>query len=158
MSHHTPPHTTTHHHITTTTPHTPHNTPRTEPTPDSIRENSPGLDTARIDRLIALSSFSVWWCMAVPSLCSDFLFNSVCARDLSLLNSVKYDFSLISSWTDFVCPKCPFSASWQVNSFSILRIIYSMRLQFSIFSIICVRSCSFFLNYFAHAGTVFFRN
>ena len=29
---------------------------------DSTRENSPGLDTARIDRLIALSSVSVWWC------------------------------------------------------------------------------------------------
>ena len=35
-----------------------------------------------------------------------FLINSVCARDLSLLNSVKYDSSLIS-----------FSAPWQVNSF-----------------------------------------
>ena len=34
---------------------------------DSTRENSPGLDTARIDRLIALSSFSVWWCRAVLS-------------------------------------------------------------------------------------------
>ena len=35
-----------------------------------------------------------------------FLVNPVCARDLCLLNSVKYDSSLIS-----------FSASWQVNSF-----------------------------------------
>ena len=51
-------------------------------------------------------SFSVWWCMAVFCWCSDFLVNSVCARDLSLLNSVKYDSSLIS-----------FSAPWQVNIF-----------------------------------------
>ena len=50
-----------------------------------------------------------------------FLVNPVCARDLCLLNSVKYDSSLIS-----------FSASWQVNSFSFLRIIYSLQLQFSI--------------------------
>ena len=32
-----------------------------------IMRNSPSPDTARIDRLIALSSFSVWWCMAVLS-------------------------------------------------------------------------------------------
>ena len=32
---------------------------------DSTRENSPDQDAARIDRRIALSSFSVWWCMAV---------------------------------------------------------------------------------------------
>ena len=37
-----------------------------------------------------------------------FLVNPVCARDVCLLNSVKYDSSLIS-----------FSASWQVNSFLI---------------------------------------
>ena len=37
-----------------------------------------------------------------------FLVNPVCARDLCLLNSVKYDSSLIS-----------FSASWQVNNFLI---------------------------------------
>ena len=40
--------------------------------------------------------------------CSDFLVNSVCARDLSLLNIVKYDCSVIS-----------YTASWQVDSFSI---------------------------------------
>ena len=33
----------------------------------STRENSPGLDTLRNDRLTHLSSFSVWWCMAVLS-------------------------------------------------------------------------------------------
>ena len=40
--------------------------------------------------------------------CSDFPVNSVCARDLSLLNSVKYDSSVIS-----------FSVPWPVNSFLI---------------------------------------
>ena len=33
----------------------------------SIRENSPGLDTLRNDRLTLLSSFLVWWCTAVLS-------------------------------------------------------------------------------------------
>ena len=60
--------------------------------------------------------------MAVFCGCSDFLVNSVCARDLSLLNSVKYDSSLIS-----------FSAPWQVKSFLNLRFIDSMQLQFSVF-------------------------
>ena len=36
-------------------------------------------------------SFSEWWCMAVFCWCSDFLVNSVCARFLSLLFSVKCD-------------------------------------------------------------------
>ena len=36
-------------------------------------------------------SFSVWWCIAVFCWCSDFLVDSVCARFLSLVNSVKYD-------------------------------------------------------------------
>ena len=120
------------HHNTTTTPHTQHsthfkethmgntaqhNTLHTEPTPDPIRENSPGLDTARIDRWTALSSFSVWWCVAVLGWCSDFLFYSICARDLSLLNSVKYDSSLVSSWRTLCVKKYPFSASRQVNIF-----------------------------------------
>ena len=43
--------------------------------------------------------------MAVFCWCSDFLVNFVCARDFSLLNSVKYD-----SFLDF-------SAPWPVNSF-----------------------------------------
>ena len=38
---------------------------------DSTRENSPGLDTLRTDRLIVLSSYSVWWCMAVVCWWSD---------------------------------------------------------------------------------------
>ena len=50
------------------------------------------------------------------------LVHPVNARFLSLLNSVKYDSSLIS-----------FSAPWQVNNFFYLRIIYSMQLQFSFF-------------------------
>ena len=54
--------------------------------------------------------------MAVLSWCSDFLVNSVWARDLSLLTSVKYDFYLVISWS-FVCEKYPCSAPWQVNSF-----------------------------------------
>ena len=63
-------------------------------------------------------SFSVWWCMVVFCWCSDFL-----ARDLSLLNSVKYVPSLIS-----------FSVPWQVNSFFYyLRIIDSLQLQFAFF-------------------------
>ena len=35
------------------------------------RENSPGPDTVRIDRLRALSWFGGWWCMAVLSWWSD---------------------------------------------------------------------------------------
>ena len=38
---------------------------------DSTRETSPGPDTERIDRLIALSRFCGWWCMAVLSWWSD---------------------------------------------------------------------------------------
>ncbi len=38
---------------------------------DPTRENSPGPDTVRIDRLIALSRFGDWWCMAVLSWWSD---------------------------------------------------------------------------------------
>ena len=83
-------------------------------------------------------SFSVWWCMAVFCWCSDFLVNSVCARVLSLPNSVKHDSSFIS-----------FSAPWQVNSF------------FNICELFILCSCSFqfFLNFFGYAVTVskFFR-
>ena len=66
-------------------------------------------------------------CMAILCWCCDFLVNSVCARDFSLQNSVKYDSSLIS-----------FSASWPVNVFEFLRIICSMQSQFSIFLIFLV--------------------
>ena len=56
------------------------------------QEEPPGSDTARIDRLEALSSFSVWCCMAVFSvdgvIC---LVTSFHKRVLGLLNHVKYD-------------------------------------------------------------------
>ena len=38
---------------------------------DSTRENLPGPDIVRIDRLRALSRFYGWWCMAVLSWWSD---------------------------------------------------------------------------------------
>ena len=38
---------------------------------DSTRENLPGPDIVRIDRLIALSCFYGWWCMAVLRWWSD---------------------------------------------------------------------------------------
>ena len=121
---------------------------------DSTRENSPGLDTARIHRLIAFSSFSVWWCMAVFRWCSDFLVNSDCARDLSLQISVMYDSSLISSWRDFVRQKYPFSALWQVNSVIISAncLIYAVTV-FNVFN--CFRMQLQFSNYSACAATVF---
>ena len=61
--------------------------------------------------------------MAVVSWCSDFLVSSVCARDLSLLNSVKYD----SIWISV-----PLGRS---TVFYYLRIIFSMQLRFSFFLI-----------------------
>ena len=38
---------------------------------DSTRENLPGPDIARTDRLIAHSRFYAWWCMAALSWWSD---------------------------------------------------------------------------------------
>ena len=124
-THHTA-HTPQHNHNTTTTQtqHN-HNTTRRQTETDRDRERRQGQsekrrrkrrDTTREEKTKEYKtrqekredSFSVWWCMAVFCWCSDFLVNSVCARDLSLLNSVKYDSSLIS-----------FSAPWQVNSFLI---------------------------------------
>ena len=85
----------------------------------STRENSPGQDAARIHRLIALSS---------------------------LLNSVKYDSSLIS-----------FRGPGQVNSFKYLRIINSMQLQFSFFDFFGYAvTVSNFSEIFSYAATVFF--
>ena len=70
------------------------------PLTSETTEKSPGSDTSRIDRLFALSSFSVWWCMAVFSfgevIC---LVTSFHEPDLSLLNHVKYDSYLITSQT-----------------------------------------------------------
>ena len=89
-------------------------------------------------------SFSVWWCMAVFCWCSDFLVNPICARDLCLLNSVKYDSSLIS-----------FSAPWQVISFLIstnylfyavkVFSLFVMQIQFQFFRIILLCSYSLLL-------------
>ena len=62
-------------------------------------KNSPGLDTARIHRLTPLSSFSMWWCMAVflvgGVIC---LVNFVDDRDLYLLYCVKCDSYLITGF------------------------------------------------------------
>ena len=62
------------------------------------QKKSQGPDTARIDRLIALSSFSVWCCMAVFSvgevICLVIPFND---QDLSLLTHVESDSYLITS-------------------------------------------------------------
>ena len=57
--------------------------------------------------------------------CSDFLVNSVCARDFSLVNSVKYDSSLIS-----------FGAPWQVKHICELFVLCSYILQFFFFFLI----------------------
>ena len=64
---------------------------------DSTRENSPGLDTARIDRLIAFPHFQcggVWQFLVDGVLC---LVNPVNDRVLRLLIGVKYDSSWIIS-------------------------------------------------------------
>ena len=78
------------------------------------------------------------------------LVNSGCARVFSLLNSVTYDCSLILS----------VSASWPVNSFKILRLIYSMQLQFSIFVNYLFKQLQFqkISELFCYAATVFFWN
>ena len=64
-----------------------------------------GQDTARIDRLTLLSSFSVWWCMAVLSWWSESSVNFVDDRDLCLLYCVKYDSCL---GYRICCSECPF--------------------------------------------------
>ena len=78
---------------------------------------------------------------------SDFLVSPVCARDLSLLNSVKYDSSLIS-----------FSAPWQVNSFFISAnlLLYAVAV-FIFYDFFLIMQLQFrvFPNYF-YAATVFF--
>ena len=96
--------------------------------------------------MIALSSFSVWWCMAVFCWCSHFQVNSVCAQDLSLLNSVKYDSILIS---------VPLGRS---TVFYYLRINFSMHLQFSIYFYFFgyAVTVSKFSELFIYAATVFF--
>ena len=134
--HHTP-HNTTHTHHTTTqdnnttaTPHGDRDRERKQGQREKRRRkrsDKTGQKKTRQEK--REDSFSVWWCMAVFCWCSDFLVNSVCARVLSLLNSVKYDSSLIS-----------FSAPWQVNSF------------FNICEIFIL--CSYSLHFFGYAVTV----
>ena len=96
--------------------------------------------------------------MAVLSWCSDFLVNSVCARDLGLLSSVKYDSSLISSWRDFVCRKYPFSATLQVNSFLTSAIFLMCAVTvFNFFRLLTNAVTVFsFSNHLASAATLFF--
>ena len=58
-----------------------------------------GLDTTRIDRMTALSSFSTWWCRAVFLVGGvNRLVNIVDDRDLCLLYCVKYDSYLITGF------------------------------------------------------------
>ena len=98
------------------TPHTPHTTPQPTTTTrpphhtETERRGDEREEGKRIEerREKREDPFSVWWCMAVFCWCSDFLVDSVCARDLSLLNSVKYDSFL------------EFSAPWPVNSFFLI--------------------------------------
>ena len=95
---HTTPQHRTHH--TDHTPHhdTRHNTTRRQTETDRDRDRGRRGDEREDDKTRAErrekseereDSFSVWWCMAVFYWCSDFPVNYVCARDLSLLNSVQ---------------------------------------------------------------------
>ena len=120
----------THHNNTTTTPHEnrerDRDRQRQRHRERRRRQKEKRREETRED------SFFGWWCMAVFCWCSDFLGNSVCARDLSLLNSVKIDPSLISC------------ARWQVNSFlvssnylfcavTVCSFFFDMQLQFQNF-------------------------
>ena len=128
-----------HHTTTPHTPHRPHTTPRhkTQHQTETDRDRDRGRrgderedDKTRAERReksgereIHFQCGGAWpffyWCC-------DFPVNSVCARDLSLLNSVKYDSSVIS-----------FSVLCPVNSFSkFLRIIFSMQCQCHFFFLI----------------------
>ena len=86
----------------TTTTRPPHHTETdTERERDIERRGDEREEDKRIEerREKREDPFSVWWCMAVFCWCSDFPVNIVCARDFSLLNSVKYD-----SFLDFSAP------------------------------------------------------
>ena len=77
-----------------------------------------------------------------------FLVNPVCARDLCLLSSVKYDSSLIS-----------FSASWPVNSFfnfCELIILCSYSFQSYFLNYLLVLQFRIFSKLFSYVATVFF--
>ena len=95
---------------------------------DKTREEKTKEDKTRQEK--RQDSFSLWWCMAVFCWCSDFLVDSVCARFLSLLNSVKFDSSSISvllgSSTVFL-KNCVFSLQLQFSFwyFSLCSYSYS---------------------------------
>ena len=80
----------THHTPQPTTPHGDRHRERDIERRGDEREEDKRIEERREKRE---DPFSVWWCMAVFCWCSDFPVNSVCARDFSLLNSVKYDSS-----------------------------------------------------------------
>ena len=91
-------------------------------------------DNSREDRE---DSFSVWWCKSLFCWCSALnLVKPVNARVLSLLNSVKYDSSLIS---------VPLGRS---TVFYYLRINFSMQLQFSFFFEFFFCFCSYSFKFF----------
>ena len=73
------------------------------------------------------------------------LVHPVNARFLRLLNSVKYDCSLIS-----------FSAFWPVNSFYSLRINKSLQLQFAVFFLVMQLQFQNFQNYSVMQLQIFF--
>ena len=132
---HTTHHTTTHHNNTTTTPHRDRHRERDIERRGDEREEDKRIEERRREK--REDPFSVWWCVAVFCWCSDFPVNSVCARDLSLLNSVKYN-----SFLDF-------SAPWPVNSFLIsanffFLCSYSFHFFFEFFFCLCSYSFKFF--------------
>ena len=139
------PHTTHHTHHNTrhnTTQHTqPQHHTETETDTDRQREKEDrdrerredGSGETRQEK--REDSFSMWWCMSVFCWCSDFLVNSVCPRDLSLLNSVKYESYLIS-----------YSALWQFNFFYSLNFFWLRSYSFKIFQNYLVMQLQFSRN------------
>ena len=104
--HHNTAHTTQTTHHTTTQDTTPHGDRQrqTETETDETKEKK-----TKQEKREERNSFSVWWCMAVFSLMQCFVLFVPSTPDSSACQtSVRYDSSFIS-----------FSASWQVNSFSI---------------------------------------
>ena len=88
-------------------------------------------------------------CVFVWLVAENCLVHPVNDRAFSLLNSVKYDCSLIS-----------FSASWQVDSFEISAnyLIYAVTV-FNFFELFTYAvTVSIFSEIFSYAATVFFRN
>ena len=93
LSGHTAPHTTPHHadtpkHHTETETETETETKREEKTEEE-RQDKRREDKRRQDKRREKIHFAVWWCMAFFVGVVICLVNPVCARDLSLLNSVQ---------------------------------------------------------------------